>query len=48
VADFLVLKENPLDHIETLMDLDQVYKKGRFRPEIAFGSSRFFAGERAK
>jgi imidazolonepropionase-like amidohydrolase len=29
VADFLVLKENPLDHIETLMDLDQVYKKGR-------------------
>lgn len=29
VADFLVLKENPLDDIETLMDLDQVYKKGR-------------------
>lgn len=29
VADFLVLKENPRDDIETLMDLDQVYKKGR-------------------
>lgn len=28
-ADFLVLKESPLDDIKTLMDLDQVYKKGR-------------------
>ncbi|SET50253.1 Imidazolonepropionase [Natronincola peptidivorans] len=29
VADFVVLKENPLDNIETVMNIDQVYKKGK-------------------
>jgi len=29
VADFIVLKENPLDNIETLMDVEAVYKKGK-------------------
>lgn len=28
-ADFLVLKENPLDNIETLMDIEKVYKNGK-------------------
>lgn len=28
-ADFLILKNNPLVHIDTLSDIDQVYKSGQ-------------------
>lgn len=28
LADFLVLKENPLENIETLLDVELVYKHG--------------------
>lgn len=28
-ADFIVLNENPLENIETLLNVEQVYKHGR-------------------
>ena len=34
-ADLVILKENPLEHLETVLDVEGVLKKGRFIKGIA-------------